>query len=202
MILAISLAGIICAGALIPVTQVVVAYQESEADLQCFTTQNLGGLRIAQLTGSLWREADPPKGYGTLNKAASTGLSIGSWELYASGEQLLQSDVGGMTKQATKATKALNAGAVVAEPVHKLAFTYLLDDGTSVNALKKTQFDQLVGLRYHWRDPDGQTYVGLAVPTDCTFAGRTLALTSTKPPKIYRRSNYEQQIQLSVKPWK
>ena len=191
MVMAIALAGLIFAGAVVPVTHAMLAYQESEADVQGKNAQHLAALRVEQVVASIWRQDDPPAEHGLLTKGDRNRLRVGSWDVREKGDHLLQTYRGG-------------APALLTQPAERLAFSYLLDDGTWAKGVKKGQFGGVVALRYWWTDSgSGATYRGLVLPTDAAFDGRLIELPKSESASdTYRWSDHERDIVLDVKQWR
>lgn len=191
MIAAIAIAGLIFAGALLPVTDTVHRYQVSETDLQQTTTQHLAALRVRQVAASIWRTGDPPGVHDVLKRATPTRLATTRWELRAGKDRLWQVYRG-------------RKPAAIAQPVRKFALRYLLDTGQWIKTPRSSQLARIVAVRYGWIGPESTAvYVGVAVPGDRAFAGREVRLPKPKAGgKPYRRSDYERTIDLDVKEWK
>lgn len=190
MALAIALAGLVFAGAIVPVTQTVVAYQESEDELRDVTTHYLAAQRVERLAASIWRAGDAPANHGTLQKAVATRLSVGVWDIHRNKQELRQEYKGG-------------GAALIAQPIEKLGMQYLLDDGSWQTAVKTPDLGRVVALRYQWQDADHKrAYRGLIVPTDRVLADRSVALPKPLEVTTYRRSDYEQKVELKLEPWK
>lgn len=191
MAVAIALAGLIFAGALIPVTQTVHAYQECEASAQRSSAHYLATLRVKQLAGSIWRQGDPPAGHDAMKDSSSSRVAVGDWEISAAHGSVLQR---------WKGQKA----AVLAQPAETFSLRYLLDDGSWKSAVKETALAQVIAVRYQWTDSDsGYVCRGVALPTDKTFAGLSIILPESTSPseEHYRRSDYERTIRLELKDW-
>ena len=188
MVMAISIAGLIFAGAILPVTETVRAYQESEASRQDSNAQYLAALRIHRITSSIWRDSDAPSDYGLLKQATSSRLGVGVWEIAGKKQKLMQARGG-------------KKPVVLAQPVEKFALSYGLDDGSWVSIVKAGQFDRVVALRYQWSN--GQSiYSGVAVPTDKLFAGRSITVPKAKKAEVYLPADHKKKRSFDVKPWK
>lgn len=188
MVAAIAIAGVIFAGALIPVTQTVLAYQEAEADGQQRDSQYLATQRVRQLTASVWRTGDPPPGHAALTDAGARVLGVGTCELRQAKKQLQQNDT------------AAGDG-ILAAPVESFALSYQLADGQVTTGVDAGDFDQITAIHYKWKD-DGVIYGGVAWPTDRALSGWMLTLPEPESAAVsYRRADHKQTINLTVKPW-
>ena len=188
MVMAISIAGLIFAGAILPVTETVRAYQESEASRQDSNAQHLAALRVHRITSSIWRDSDAPNDYGQLIKATSSQLGVGVWEITEKKQKLMQARGG-------------KKPVVLAQPVKKFMLSYCLDDGSWVSTIKAGQYDRVVALRYQWSN--GQSiYSGVAVPTDKLFTGRSITVPEAKNGQVYRPVEHKKKHSFDVKPWK
>jgi hypothetical protein len=162
MALAIGIAGLIFASAIVPTTQSVIAYQQTEAELRQATAQATAATRAEQVAGSIWRDADPPAGHAALERARAARLQVGDWTLRQNK---------GRFEQQLKST----AWAAIAEPAQNVSFQYLLNDGSWTTSVNKAQLGDVVALRYGWTDPDsGRTYDGRVATPDSTFSAGLL----------------------------
>jgi hypothetical protein len=190
MALAIGIAGLIFASAIVPTTQSAIAYQQAEAELRQATAQATAATRAEQVAGSIWRDADPPGGHATLERARAVRLQVGDWKLRENG---------GSLEQQSKST----AWAAIAEPVQNLSFKYLLNDGSWATSVNKAQLGDVLAVRYSWADPDsGRTYDGRVIAPDRAFSAGLLKLPQPDTAQPYQRKDYERTLTFSLGSWK
>jgi hypothetical protein len=181
--------GLILASAIIPTTQVMVAYQDAELNGQTMLAQTAATVRAEQLIGAVWRDPNAPDGHATLQAATASQLQVGDWQLRASGNRLEQQrSAGGWTP--------------LAQPVQGFSFQYLLDDGTWTAAPAAGQFADVIVIRFTWTDADsGLPYGGLVVTPDCSFAAGGIDLETPSIGTPYRRADYTRTMTLSLGTW-
>ena len=190
MVAAIALAGIIFAGALIPVTSSLNEYQETEFAVQRDQTQRLAALRIEQIVATLWRSDEPPAGFGTLSTAQKQRIASSSFEIRENSNAIVQEPASG-------------SPAVLAQPVDTFALEYLLDDGTWDSSVSAGDLGRVIGVRYAWTDNGpGQAYCGFVQTSDQALACSVLLLaTPEEPDPLYRHEDHVREITLSVQTW-
>lgn len=189
MVLAIVIAGIIFASAIIPTTQMALAYQEAEAEVRQATSQATASIRPQQLVASIWRDASPPANHDTLVRAQASRLTVGNWDLRGSGGSCEQKwSAGGWTPIAT--------------PVASLSFEYLLNDGTWAPSVGSSSLGDVLAVRFAWNDPDnGRKYGGLIVAPDRSSSAGLIQLLQPDTSSTYQRSDYERTITFSLGSW-
>lgn len=189
MVLAITIAGIIFAGAIIPTTQTIAEYQECQADLARATRQELARVRPEQIIERTWRDLAPPVGYGALSRAYAAELTVAQRGLRASGEQVEQNEAGGDWTP-------------IAAPVRNFSFGYLGKDGVWANAVASENLDDVVAVRFSWSDAEsGRTYIGFALPPDRCHSGGRIELSSPDTPQPYQREDYTRKFSISLGEW-
>lgn len=189
MVLAIAIAGLIFASAIIPTTQTVVAYQQTEAEVRQATSQAVAAVRPEQIAASIWRDIDPPGNHNALLQAQPTLFAVGNWQLREDSGQFEQSwNDGGWTPIAT--------------PVQNFAFQYLLNSGVWASSASGTELENVLAVRFDWTDPDnGRKYGSLAVVPDRAFSAGLIELPKPDTSVPYRREDYEQTITFSLGSW-
>ena len=189
MVLAIAIAGFIFAGAIIPTTQTIAAYQEGEAELSRATQQELARVRPEQILDGVWRDLTPPTGGGALTQAHAAELIVGTWELRASGGQLEQCVNGG-------------SWSPLAVPIQNFALSYLRKDGAWVNAVGSAELDEVVAVRFSWEDAAvGRTYGDCVALPDRCFSGGVIELSSPDTSQPYQRADYTRLFSISLGEW-
>ena len=190
MVLAIAIAGVIFAGALLPVVESVHAYQEAELNMQRADAQHLAAIRVEQVGTLLWRGDDPPPEHGVLTRATSGRLVVGEWELREVQQVLLQARQSGRL-------------AALVQPVEGFELRYLLGDGDWQKSVDASAADRLIALRYAWADEQGRAYRGMVVPTDRVFAAGSVTLPEPDAGlTTYRRSDYARDVSLTIETWR
>lgn len=189
MVLAISIAGLILAAAIIPTTETVVAYQQTEAELRQATSQATAAVRAEQVAANIWRDADPPESHATLQRAWASWLRVGDWELRQEEDQFKQK-------------RGPTAWTPIAEPVQAFSFQYLLNDGSWTASVAEAQLAEVLAVRFDWSDSDsGRDYGGLVLAPDRAFSTGLIQLPPPDTSEPYDRENYEQTITLSLGSW-
>ena len=189
MVLAIAIAGFIFAAAIIPTTQTISAYQEGETDLRQATLQEHACVRPQQVIEKIWRDADPPDGYDVLSRALTTELTAGEWALRESGGRLEQNLAG-------------VGWSPIADPVTDFAFSYLLKDGTWVNSVGISDYDNVVAVRYSWTDSAAnRAYSGEVLLPDRCHSGGRIDLSSPDTTSAYNRADYTRKFSISLGEW-
>jgi len=189
MVLAIALSGLILASAILPTTQVMVAYQDAELEGRTMLAQTAAAVRAEQLVGAIWRDPNAPDGHATLQAALASQLQVGAWQLRASGNRLEQQ-------------RSTGGWAPIAQPVQGFSFQYLLDSGTWTAAPAAGELADVIAIRFAWSDPDsGLPYGGLVVTPDCSFAAGTISLETPSVSNPYRRTDYTRTMTLSLGRW-
>ena len=189
MVLAIAIAGIIFASAIIPTTQMALAYQEAEAEVRQATSQATASVRPQQLVARIWRDASPPANHDALVRARARRLTVGNWDLRGSGGSFKQNwGTGGWTP--------------IAAPVAGFSFEYLLSDGTWTSSVGSSSLGDVLAVRFAWNDPDnGRRYGGLTVAPDRSFSAGLIQLLQPDTSTTYERSDYERTITFSLGRW-
>jgi len=189
MVLAISIAGLIFAAALVPMTSAVVTYQETEAQARASDAHAIAAVRAEQIAAGIWRDADPPGACGDLAAAAQNELTVGDWSFRQNAGDVQQSWQGG-------------AGATLANSASSFSFEYLLTNGTWVTAAGGEELDEVVAARVAWTDAEkGVRVAGGAVPGDRCFSAGLLELPEPDTSEPYQRSDYERAWALSLGRW-
>lgn len=189
MVLAIAIAGLIFAGAIIPTTNLAVAYQRGEALVRQATAESLAAVRVEQIFSTLWRDPQPPGGHGPLQAASRSRMRIGDWQVGRARDRLEQRRQG------------VPSG-VIAEPVANVSFQYLLTDGSWVSQVRSARRDDVLALRFSWTDrATGRRYQGAALAPDRAFSGNLIELPEPDTGTPYRREDYMRTAHFSLESW-
>lgn len=189
MVLAISIAGLIFACALIPMTQTVVAYQEAELNQQRLADHTLAVVRAEQIAGSVWRNPNAPADTAPLLTATASRLRTGTWELRARAGNVEQRRHGGRWGQ-------------LASPAASFSFSYLLNNGAWVSALNTAQRDRVIAVRANWTDSaDNVPCGGATVFPDRAFSAAVLNLAQPPTGGSYERADLEHNLTFSLGTW-
>ncbi len=187
--MAIALAGLIFASAIIPTVKTMSAYQEAELDLKAVSAHALAEARADEIAASIWRDADPPAGLGPLRTARADRLEVGDWELRASGDAVQQKCRPGDWAPLANAVQTFN-------------FEYLLGDGTWKPSVSSGQLEEVVAVRWSWKDRGSGLPFGGPVPTpDYAYSAGLLNLSKPDTSGTYRRRDFERTITLSLGDW-
>jgi hypothetical protein len=189
LVLAMMIAGLIIAAAILPMTQAAVAYQETELAVRTATAQAMATVRLSQVAESIWRDDDAPPGLDIVRRARPSELTVGDWSVRQHSGWLEQS-LG-------------NRGwARIAGPVSDVTFVYLLSDGSQASSVASSRLDDIVAIRYSWRDAEtGRRRVGRIVAPDGQFAGGVIALPQPDLSGTYRRDDFERRVSVSLGSW-
>ena len=189
MVMAIALSGLIFASALIPMTQIMVQYQEAQLDLRNTTAQTLAVTRAEQLVGAIWRDPNAPPDGADLLTGVANQIQVGNWWFRQSGTRLEQQRPGG-------------GWSTLATPVKNFSFQYLMDDGTWTTAPDADDLDSVLALRYSWTDSgSGLPFGGGLVVPDRAFGGGGIDLAVPPTSQPYHRSDYARTITLPLGTW-
>ncbi len=189
MVFAIALSGVILASAIIPTTQVMIAYQDAELDGQIMLMQSAAAVRAQQVANAVWRDPNAPDGHATLQSATAGQLQVGDWQLRAANGRLEQQ------RQAT-------GWKTIAEPVQSFAFAYLLTSGVWTAAPAAGELGSVIVVRCGWNDSrSGLSYGATAVVPDRCFSAGVLSLERPSTGTAYRRADYERHSTLTLGTW-
>ena len=189
MVLAIALSALIVASALLPLTQVVVQYQEAELDSQTMQAQGAAAVRAAQIANAIWRDPNAPASLADLQTASATQLQVGDWRIRVDGTRVEQQHES-------------EGWATIAEPVQDFSFQYVLNTGTSTAAPTADELAGVIAVKVGWSDvTSGLQYGGTLVPPDCAFTGGVVTLSAPSTGKAYKRADYEQHVTLTLGTW-
>jgi hypothetical protein len=189
MVLAIALSGLILAAALLPLTQIMVAYQDAELDGQTMQAQRAAVTRAEQIGNSIWRDPNAPAGHAGLQTAIVTQLQVGDWQFRGSGTRIEQQ-------------RLAEGWATIAQPVQSFGFQYVLSDGTCTAAPDAGELAEVIAVKVGWSDSaSGLQYAGTSIPPDSSFMAGLVELDRPGTGTPYHRSDYERHVTLTLGSW-
>ena len=196
MVLAIAITGIIFVSAIVPTTQIMIAYQEAEAGVRGATAHAMAGVRVEQTAAAIWRDDDPPENHAKLAGLGNRLLEVGAWrlELRSRTDEIGQQHSGGWASPWTPLTGSVQT---------RSGFTgmnrFLLNDGSWGPS---GAADDVLAVQWGWADPgNGRQYGGLMVAPDRQFSAGLIELPQPETSVKYDRDDYERTMTLSLGSW-
>jgi hypothetical protein len=187
MVLAITLSGLLLAGAIAPVMSVMVAYQRTQPAANNGLLSDTAALRAATVAGSVWRDANAPAGLGNITVIGGSALTVGNWALTVNGGRLQQAWQGG-------------TAAPLTTPIDQVSFQYQLDDGAWTSSVADTA--RVRALRLSWRDPNSLTTLRTtALTLDRALDAGALVVDQPTSGGTYNRSTYTRNVALTIGNW-